>query len=80
MVEELRSQTDAQGRPHGVWEDYFTDDTLDWRPHYHHGELIRKDSDEKVEIWNTIISKIGQPAWFSLPADCLLFLFYTDII
>jgi antitoxin component YwqK of YwqJK toxin-antitoxin module len=31
------NQHDAEGRPHGVWEDYRSDGTPWRRAHYHHG-------------------------------------------
>jgi antitoxin component YwqK of YwqJK toxin-antitoxin module len=31
-------QYDSEGKPHGTWEDYYTDGTLWWRTHYHHGK------------------------------------------
>jgi antitoxin component YwqK of YwqJK toxin-antitoxin module len=33
------NQKDPQGRPHGVWEDYYTDGTLWWKCHFHHRKL-----------------------------------------
>jgi antitoxin component YwqK of YwqJK toxin-antitoxin module len=30
------NQLDSEGRPHGVWEYYYTNGTLWWRVHYHH--------------------------------------------
>jgi antitoxin component YwqK of YwqJK toxin-antitoxin module len=36
--DERINQHDAEGRPHGVWEHYRSDGTLQWRAHYHHGK------------------------------------------
>ena len=33
------NQLDSEGRHHGVWEDYYSNGTLSWRGHYHHGTL-----------------------------------------
>ena len=38
-MKELINQHDAEGRPHGVWEDYWGNGTLRGRAHYHHGKL-----------------------------------------
>jgi antitoxin component YwqK of YwqJK toxin-antitoxin module len=37
-MKELINQRDAEGRPHGLWEDYYSDGTLGWRGHFHHGK------------------------------------------
>ena len=38
-MKKLINQRDAEGRPHGVWEGYYySDGTLGWREHYHHGK------------------------------------------
>jgi antitoxin component YwqK of YwqJK toxin-antitoxin module len=38
-MKERINQHDAEGRPHGVWEDYWNNGTLMWREHCHHGTL-----------------------------------------
>jgi len=37
-MKKLINQHDAKGREHGVWEDYRSDGTVQWRGHYHHGK------------------------------------------
>jgi antitoxin component YwqK of YwqJK toxin-antitoxin module len=37
-MKELINQRDAEGRPHGVWEDYRSDGKLERREHYYHGK------------------------------------------
>ena len=37
-MKERINQHDAEGRPHGVWEDYYPDGTLGRREHWHHGK------------------------------------------
>jgi antitoxin component YwqK of YwqJK toxin-antitoxin module len=37
-MKELINQRDAEGRLHGVWEDYYSNGTLSWRVHWHHGK------------------------------------------
>jgi antitoxin component YwqK of YwqJK toxin-antitoxin module len=35
------NQLDPQGRRHGVWEDYWSDGTPNFKSHYLHGKLHR---------------------------------------
>ncbi len=37
-MKEQMNQRDAEGRRHGLWEDYRSDGTVQWRGHYHHGK------------------------------------------
>jgi antitoxin component YwqK of YwqJK toxin-antitoxin module len=36
-MKELINQHDLEGRPHGLWEDYWRNGTLWYRGHWHHG-------------------------------------------
>jgi hypothetical protein len=38
LMKQKPNQRDSEGRLHGVWEIYRSDDTLSWRGHYHHGQ------------------------------------------
>jgi antitoxin component YwqK of YwqJK toxin-antitoxin module len=37
-MREQINQRDAEGRRHGVWEEYWSNGTLEWRVNYHHGK------------------------------------------
>ncbi len=37
-MEKRINQLDAEGRRHGVWEEYWSNGKLRWRGHYYHGE------------------------------------------
>jgi antitoxin component YwqK of YwqJK toxin-antitoxin module len=38
-MEKKLNQHDAEGKRHGLWEDYYEDGTLWQRRHYHHDQM-----------------------------------------
>ena len=75
-MKELINQLDSECRPHGVWEDYRSDGTVQWRLHYHHGKLhglwewYRSDGTLGWrEHWHYGVKK-GLDTWWASPGRC----------